>query len=52
MLILGLLGIWCCGVICHEVLTFIQVGCIHTVRRLEKNSTTLSGLYVVNQKNY
>ena len=23
--------LWCCGSICHEVLTFIQVGCGHTV---------------------
>jgi len=30
MLILGLLGMFCD--ICHEVLTFIQIGCGHTVR--------------------
>ena len=24
--------LWCCGSICHEVLTFIQFGCGHTVR--------------------
>ena len=24
--------LWCCGGICHEVLTFIQIGCGHTVR--------------------
>ena len=23
--------LWCCGGICHEVLTFIQIGCGHTV---------------------
>ena len=23
--------LWCCGCICHEVLTFIQIGCGHTV---------------------
>ena len=34
MLILGLLGtyvLWCCGGICHQVLTFVQIGCGHTV---------------------
>ena len=25
--------LWCCGGICHEVLTFIQIGCGHTVYR-------------------
>ena len=23
--------LWCCGGICHQVLTFIQIGCGHTV---------------------
>ena len=23
--------LWCCGCICHEVLTFFQIGCGHTV---------------------
>ena len=23
--------LWCCGCICHELLTFIQIGCGHTV---------------------
>ena len=23
--------LWCCGGICHKVLTFIQIGCGHTV---------------------
>ena len=23
--------LWCCGGICHELLTFIQIGCGHTV---------------------
>ena len=23
--------LWCCGCICHKVLTFIQIGCGHTV---------------------
>ena len=23
--------LWCCGVICHELLTFFQIGCGHTV---------------------
>ena len=23
--------LWCCSGICHEVLTFIQIGCAHTV---------------------
>ena len=23
--------LWCCGGICHEVLTFFQIGCGHTV---------------------
>ena len=23
--------LWCCGGICHEALTFIQIGCGHTV---------------------
>ena len=33
MLILGLLGMYfeCCGGICHQVLTFFQIGCGHTV---------------------
>ena len=26
--------LWCCGGICHEVLTFIQIGCGHTVSLL------------------
>ena len=25
--------LWCCGCVCHEVLTFIQFGCGHTVLR-------------------
>ena len=35
MQILGLLGmylLWCCGSICHQLLTFIQIGSGHTVR--------------------
>ena len=24
--------LWCCGRICHQVLTFIQIGCGHTVK--------------------
>ena len=26
--------LWCCGGICHELLTFIQIGCGHTVEHL------------------
>ena len=29
--------LWCCGCICHEVLSFIQIGCGHTVMYNVKN---------------
>ena len=35
--------LWCCGGICHEVLTFFQIGCGHTVcNRQFKYSNNIS----------
>ena len=28
--------LWCCGGICHQLLTFFQIGCSHTVGNLPK----------------